>query len=72
MQVTQGMHGEILEHNRLLSGMTEDMTSTNNSLQGSLQKLGSLVSGGGSLHVCHLVAFCVLVFVLLYWMFLRK
>ena len=71
-QVTQDMHGEILSHNRLLSGMQEDMSATNNSLQASLQKLGALVTGGGSLHVCHLVAFCVAVFLLLYWLFLRK
>ena len=71
-QVTQDMHGEILHHNRLLSGMETDMADTNSSLQNSLKKLGTLVTNGGSFHMCHLVAFCVLVFVLLYWTFLRK
>ena len=70
-QITQDMHGEILHHNKLLSGMETDMTATNNSLQDSLVKLGSLVTNGGSFHICHLVAFCVVVFVLLYWMFAR-
>ncbi len=66
-QVSQDMHSEILSHNRLLSGLETDMTRTNNSLSDSLTKLGSLVTGGGSVHVCHLVGFAVLIFVLLYF-----
>lgn len=43
------------------------MGSTSNSLSDSLGRLGALVSNGGSMHVCHLAAFAVLVFVLLYF-----
>jgi hypothetical protein len=72
MQLTQDMHGELRHQNNLLSRMETDMGDTTNSLQSSLKKLGTLVSNGGSIHMCHLVAFCVVVFVMLYWMFLRK
>jgi hypothetical protein len=70
-QIGQDMHGEILAHNRLLSSMSDDMHTTSNSLMDSLGKLGALVSGGGSMHVCHLVAFAVVVFVLLYFAITR-
>ena len=65
------MHGEILHHNKLLSGMETEMSSTSSALQDSLSRLGVLVSNGGSLHVCHLVVFCVVLFVLLYWLFVK-
>jgi hypothetical protein len=51
--------------------MSDDMHSTNNTLMDSLGKLGALVSGGGSMHVCHLVAFAVAIFVLLYFAITR-
>ena len=66
VQVTQDLHGEILQHNRLLSSMDTDMSSTNNALSDSLGKLSALASSAGSVHVCQLAGFAVVVFVLLY------
>ena len=71
LQIAQGFHTEVLDQNRSLDGMQDDMSRTNNSLSDSLSKLGQLVSNGGSMHVCHLVAFAVLIFVLLYFAITR-
>lgn len=70
-QIAQGFHSEVLDQNRSLDQMQNDMAATQGSLSDSLSKLGKLVSNGGSMHVCHLAAFAVLIFVLLYFAITR-
>lgn len=69
---TQEIHSEIRQHNALLNGMSTEMDSAGSLLEGTLRRLdGLLNAGGGTGHLCVLVGFMVLVFLLVYWLFLR-
>lgn len=52
---------------------SEDFDRTGGLMGGTLARLDGLVkSAGGSGHVCKLIGFVVVVFLLLYWLLARK
>lgn len=71
-QMAKTLNRTIRDQNKGLDEMGSDMDTAQNSLSVSINKIGELLTQGGSMHLCHLVAFAVVVFLLLYWVFMRK
>eukprot|EP00929_Paragymnodinium_shiwhaense_P078376 TRINITY_DN40612_c0_g1_i1.p1 TRINITY_DN40612_c0_g1~~TRINITY_DN40612_c0_g1_i1.p1 ORF type:complete len:129 (+),score=16.68 TRINITY_DN40612_c0_g1_i1:190-576(+) len=69
--IATDIHDEVKRHHSLLDSMNQEMETTNSTLSDSLNKLGTLLQQGGSMHMCHLILFVCVLFFLLYWMFVR-
>ena len=70
---TQGIHDEVSEHNRMLSGMGVDFERAGSAMGSALQRLDGLLRGGGTQgHLCYLALFMSGVLLLMYWLVLRR
>ena len=70
-QATQGIHDEVGEHNRMLSGMGTDFEKTGLMMATSLQRLDGLLRGGGTQgHLCYLALGMASVFLIMYFFLL--
>ena len=63
---------EVSEHNRILSGMQDNMNKTDSLLGTTLGKLTEMGKNGGSKHMCYMVLFFFFMIFLLYWSAFRK
>ena len=63
---------EVSEHNRVLSGMQDNMNKTDSLLGTTLGKLTEMGKNGGSKHMCYMVLFFFFMIFLLYWNAFRK
>jgi len=67
-QATQGIHDEVGEHNRMLTGMGSDFEKTGLMMATSLQRLDGLLRGGGTQgHLCYLALGMAGVFLFMYF-----
>lgn len=69
--LSRGIQDEVGEQNRLLDEMETRFGAVGSQLVGTVKKVKSLVTTGGSKHLCYLVMFLVAVFFLLYYWFSR-
>jgi len=70
---TQGIHDEVGEHNRMLSGMGADFERAGGLMGGALARLDGLLRGGGAQgHLCQLALFMAGVCALLWWFVVVK
>ena len=70
--VVTGIGEEVSEHNRILSGMQDNMNKTDSLLGKTLGKLTEMGKSGGSKHMCYMVLFFFFMIFLLYWTAFRK
>ncbi len=63
---------EVESQNKLLDGMSLNMFDTSGMLSGTVQKISSMMSRGGSAHMCYLVVFIVLAFLAIWYILRRK
>lgn len=60
---TLSIHDEVQADNRMLSGMSVDFDKTGALMSGTMKRLEGLVRyGGGSSHMCKLIAFVIALF----------
>lgn len=64
--LTIDIGNEVREQNSLLDQMGDGFSNTGELLAGSLKKIGTMLESGGAKHMCYMVIFIVVVFVLLY------
>lgn len=62
---------EVKEQNKFLKGMDEDMSSSNNLMGSTLQKLNDVMGAGSSKHLCYLVLFIFVFFLFVVWLVRR-
>ena len=70
--LTIDIGNEVREQNSLLDSMQDGFMSTQDMLQGSLRRIGTMLETGGAKHMCYMVAFVVFVVVFLYWIMTYK
>jgi len=62
---------EVKEQNKFLKGFDEDMVTSGNLMSSTLHKLDSVLGTGGSKHLCYLVLFIFVFFMLVVWLVRR-
>jgi blocked-early-in-transport protein 1 len=70
--LTIDIGNEVREQNSLLDSMHDGFLSTQDMLQGSLRRIGTMLQSGGPKHMCYMVGFTVFVMVFLYWLMTYK
>jgi blocked-early-in-transport protein 1 len=65
------INAEVRDQNSMLDGMGSSLGQTTDLLTSTIGKIGVMVSSGGSKHMCYLVLFVVVFFMMLYFM-MRK
>jgi blocked-early-in-transport protein 1 len=63
--LTIGIGIEAREQNSLLDGTGDTFSNTDDLLQGSLRRIGTMLESGGTKHMCYMVAFIVVVMIFL-------
>ena len=73
-QLTNDIHFEIKESNKLIDSVTSDAIDTQNSLTTTIKKLDQVVNEKIGRHMCWVILFVMFVFFVLYYMikFKRK
>jgi blocked early in transport 1 len=66
--LTIDIGNEVREQNSLLDNMGDGFQNTRDLLIGSLGRIGTMLQTGGAKHMCYMVAFCVFVMILLWWL----
>lgn len=62
---------EVREQNKFLKGFDDDMSTSGNLMSSTLHKLDSVMGTGGSKHLCYLVLFIFVFFMLVVWLVRR-
>ncbi|KAG5179984.1 soluble NSF attachment protein receptor [Tribonema minus] len=70
--LTIDIGNEVNSQNTLLDGMSNSMFDANGLLGGTMKKIGTMMKRGGSKHMCYLVAFIVLTFLVIWWLMGKK
>jgi blocked-early-in-transport protein 1 len=70
--LTIDIGNEVKEQNSLLDQMGDGFMNTRDMLQGSLQRIGTMLESGGAKHMCYMVGFVVFVMIFLYWVLTFK
>ncbi|OQR93082.1 hypothetical protein ACHHYP_02957 [Achlya hypogyna] len=71
-ELTRTIHNQVTEDNRYLSDMDRDFSNTESLMGGTLKKLGTMMEQGSAKHMCMLITFVVVVFVLMYLLMTGK
>lgn len=66
------INGVVNEDNKLLDGMGSTFGQTNELMSKTLKNLQTMIDKGGSKHMCYLVLFVVVVFLVLYFMLMGR
>ncbi|KDO34601.1 hypothetical protein SPRG_00664 [Saprolegnia parasitica CBS 223.65] len=64
--------GTLKDDNRFLGDMDRAFSNTESLMGGTLKKLGTMMEQGGPKHMCMLITFVVVVFVLMYLLMTGK
>ncbi len=70
--LTIDIGNEVREQNSLLDNMHDGFLNTQDMLQGSLRRIGTMLESGGAKHMLYMVGFVVFVVVFLYWLMTYK
>lgn len=70
--LTIDIGNEVKEQNSMLDSMHDGFLNTQDMLQNSLRRVGTMLQSGGAKHMCYMVGFVVTVMVLLYWLMKRS
>lgn len=70
--LTIDIGNEVREQNSLLDNMQDGFMNVGDMLQGSLQRIGTMLKSGGAKHMCYMVSFVVGIMVFLYWVMKHK
>lgn len=65
--LTIDIGNEVREHNRLLRDVDDGFDSASGLLTKSMGKIGDLLKSGNKHHLVYLFAFCLFVFLVLWW-----
>ncbi|CAB9508734.1 Blocked early in transport 1 homolog [Seminavis robusta] len=66
--LTIDIGNEVREQNSLLDSMQDGFVSTQDMLQGSLRRIGTMLESGGAKHMLMMVGFSVFVMCFLWWL----
>ena len=67
-QLSIAIGDEVGHQNRMLGELDEEMSGAGSGMKGVVGRLGGMLSGGGSQHMCWLVAFICFIFFVVYWL----
>ncbi len=67
-QLSIAIGDEVSHQNRMLGELDEEMAGAGSGMKGVVGRLGGMLSGGGSKHMCWLVAFICAIFFIVYWL----
>ncbi|EQC41685.1 hypothetical protein SDRG_01643 [Saprolegnia diclina VS20] len=70
--LTRTINNQVTEDNRFLGDMDRAFSNTESLMGGTLKKLGTMMEQGGPKHMCMLITFVVVVFVLMYLLMTGK
>ena len=67
-QLSIAIGDEVAHQNRMLGELDEEMSGAGSGMKGVVGRLGGMLAGGGSQHMCWLVAFICAIFFVVYWL----
>ncbi|OQR92155.1 hypothetical protein THRCLA_22409 [Thraustotheca clavata] len=70
--LTRTINNQVNEDNKYLGDMGRDFENTESLMGGTLKKMGTMLEQGSAKHMCILIAFVVIVFVLMYLLMTGK